>query len=51
MYYILAGMSKAPGTITGLLQLGLIPFIPGDLLKMAIATAIAPKIKNAIQYK
>ncbi|MBL7575749.1 biotin transport system substrate-specific component [Peptoniphilus asaccharolyticus DSM 20463] len=51
MYYILAGMSKAPGTITALLQLGLIPFIPGDLLKMVVATAIAPKIKNAIQYK
>lgn len=51
MYYILAGISKAPGTITGLLQLGLIPFIPGDLLKMIIATAIAPKIKSVVQYK
>ena len=31
------------------LSMGLIPFIPGDIIKMIVATAITPKIKKALQ--
>lgn len=35
-------------TFNAALTLGVLPFIPGDLIKMVIATLIAPKIKNRL---
>lgn len=49
MHYILSiYMGKDIQGIMAIFSMGLIPFIPGDLLKMVIATAIAPKIKKAL---
>lgn len=51
MYAVLSSMSKAPDSISGLLAIGLIPFIPGDLFKMVVVSLIAPKIKKALDLK
>lgn len=44
-YYI----GSAPSGVMAILSMGLIPFIPGDILKMIIATFISPSIKKAIK--
>lgn len=49
MYFALAHMAKAPETISALLAMGVIPFIPGDLFKMVVTVLVAPKIKKAIK--
>lgn len=51
MYFALSHMAKAPETISALLGMGLIPFIPGDLFKMVVASIIAPKIKRVLHFK
>ena len=48
MYYMLKRLGTDLGTVTAVLQAGLIPFIPGDIAKMLIAVLIAPRIKKAI---
>ncbi|WP_342626104.1 biotin transporter BioY [Peptoniphilus obesi] len=48
MYYMLKYLGTDLGTVTAVLQAGLIPFIPGDIAKMLIAVLIAPRIKKAI---
>ncbi|MBP2026161.1 biotin transporter BioY [Peptoniphilus stercorisuis] len=42
-------IGKAPESLMAVLSMGLIPFIPGDIIKMIVATAITPKIKKALQ--
>ncbi|WP_138160141.1 biotin transporter BioY [Peptoniphilus catoniae] len=48
MYFILKSLGKAPDSLYGVLSIGMIPFIPGDLLKMIVASIAAPKIKKAL---
>ena len=42
-------IGKAPQGLYAVLSMGLIPFIPGDIIKMIVATLIAPKIKKALK--
>ena len=48
MYYILNIMLKSNLNIIKILQLGMLSFIPGDLLKAAIAVFISQKLKTFI---
>lgn len=43
-YYI----GAAPESLYAVFAMGMIPFIPGDVIKMIIATIIAPKVKKSI---
>ena len=45
-YYI----GSTPESLMAVLSMGLIPFLPGDILKMIIATIITPKIKNGLKH-
>ncbi len=47
MYFALRAMGTNLDSLYAVLAAGMIPFIPGDLLKMAVAVIIAPKVKNA----
>lgn len=49
MYYVLSSMGKAPSSLMAVLSMGMIPFLPGDIAKMIVATLIAPSIKKAIK--
>ncbi|EFI41370.1 biotin transporter BioY [Peptoniphilus sp. oral taxon 386] len=48
MYVILNSLGKAPDSLYTLLSWGLIPFIPGALIKTIAVVIIAPKVKNAL---
>lgn len=48
MTYMLGRMGNTPESLYNIFKLGMIPFIPGDILKMVIALIISPKIKKAI---
>ncbi|CDZ74477.1 protein BioY [Peptoniphilus sp. ING2-D1G] len=47
MYFALRAMGTNLNSLYAVLAAGLIPFIPGDLLKIIAAVIISPKVKNA----
>lgn len=48
MYYMLKYLGTDLGSLYAVLQAGLIPFIPGNILKMVTSVLIAPRIKKLI---
>lgn len=49
MYFCLKHLNKLPDNFITLFKIGMIPFIPGDIIKMVIALLIAPRIKEYIK--
>jgi biotin transport system substrate-specific component len=49
MFYMLKYLGTDLGSFHAVLQAGLIPFIPGDIVKMIVAIILAPRIKKLIR--
>jgi biotin transport system substrate-specific component len=48
MYYMLKYLGTDLGSLQAVLQAGLIPFIPGNIIKMITSVLLAPRIKKLI---
>jgi biotin transport system substrate-specific component len=49
MYFILKSLGTNLDSLYSVLKIGLIPFIPGDILKMIAASMLAPRLKFLIR--